>query len=77
MSYEDQTSREVQVADQLRAVNFDIARLSTEARARVLHMARNAGIELWRPGLIWGSHREIGNYYRPAEATVTATLAPR
>ena len=77
MSYEDQTSREVQVANQLRAVNFDIARLSTEARARVFHMAHRAVIELWSPGLAWGSHREIGIYYRPAEATVTATPAPR
>ena len=68
MSYEET------IADRLRAVNFDLTRMSNEDRARVLLLAHKAGIEIWRPGVIWASHREIGNYYRPAEV---AAPAPR
>lgn len=59
MSYEEQ------VADQLRAVNFDLTRLSDEDRARVFLLARKAGVEIWH-GQAWGSHRDAERYGQEA-----------
>ena len=55
-------SYEQAIADKLRPVGFDLARLSPADRAEVRLLARTAGIELPRPGLVLSSHRDAERY---------------
>ena len=56
MSYEET------IADRLRAVDYDLSRLSPEARDEVRQLSHRAGIELPWPGRILASHRGAENF---------------
>ncbi len=44
-----------QLAKKLRAVDFDLSRLSEDECAQTFDLARAAGVQLWRRGLAWPS----------------------
>ena len=46
----------------LRACDYDVTKLSETQYAEVVSLARSVGIELPRPGQIWGSHRDAEQY---------------
>ena len=50
------------LADRLRAVDFDLSRLSDAELAEVNRLARAARVELPHPGVIWASHRDAERY---------------
>ena len=63
MSYEEQ------IADILRPVNFDPARLTDTARAELYRLARIARVELPRPGSQWGSNPSAESFgFQPTPA---------
>ena len=43
------------LAEKLRAVDFDRSRLTADQHAEVFNLARAAGVELQRAGLVWPS----------------------
>lgn len=47
--------RETALAEKLRLVDYDLARLTDTERINVFTLARSARVELWRPGLRWPS----------------------
>ena len=59
MSYDDQ------IADKLRAVDYDLDRLTGAKRAEIFTMAAKCGIQLWYRGLVWPS-RPADQYAGPA-----------
>ncbi len=47
--------RETCLAERLRRVGYDLARLTEAQRIEIFTLARSAQVEIWRPGLAWPS----------------------
>ena len=47
--------RETLLAEKLRRVGYDLARLTEAQRIEIYDLARSARVELWHPGLRWPS----------------------
>ena len=52
MGYDDQ------IAEKLRAVDYDVSRLTDIKRVEIFTRAQKCGIQLWQRGMIWSSQAD-------------------
>ena len=65
--------RENALAEKLRRVGYDLARLTEAQRAEIFALARSAHVELWQPGVTWPSSPDAGR----TGGGITPNPAPR
>ena len=52
--------RETRLAEKLRRIDYNLARVTEAERIEIFELGRAARIEIWSPGLRWPSNPDAG-----------------